>query len=123
MQGDKVVDSTGEYTTALYILAGMLLVSTLLPLALRIVRRDLLIALTRGGRIDAHRADGGSRDMGMARRASASQTKAGRSSTKMWAILRLGSGNPSRSVAIIQGNVSRGARVRVMTAQGASVRG
>ena len=30
-----VVDSTGEYTTALYILAGMLLASTILPLLLR----------------------------------------------------------------------------------------
>ena len=30
-----VVDSTGEYTTALYILAGMLLVSAILPLSLR----------------------------------------------------------------------------------------
>jgi OFA family oxalate/formate antiporter-like MFS transporter len=30
-----ILDSTGEYTTALYILAGMLLVSALLPLILR----------------------------------------------------------------------------------------
>ena len=31
----RVVDSTGEYTTALYILAGMLLASTILPFIVR----------------------------------------------------------------------------------------
>jgi MFS transporter, OFA family, oxalate/formate antiporter len=47
----KVVDSTGEYTTALYILAGMLLVSTLLPLALRppAADRDRAAAPQRAG--------------------------------------------------------------------------